>query len=157
MLRRLLALLCAFTVMAPAAAAQEDGVFVDPGSPSGKEYVLPIDRARAEAAGSKKTQKGPDSEKAPLFGEGVDGKDRGSARGSSARVQAAGGGDERSSDDPASSADPASNAAAGQLSLPAQAGTADGGLGLGASIGAGVGFLLIGGGAGLWLRRRAAS
>lgn len=162
MLRSLLALMCAFTVIAsvavaPVAVAQEDGVTVDPGSPSGKEYALPIDRARAQAA--KSGGSGSDAQKAPIFGEGVDGDGagptagrRGSAadRGSSASGRGSGpddleSGGSGSSDDSASAND--------RRLLRAQA--AEGGLGIGASIGAGIGILLIGGLIGLWLRRRA--
>lgn len=174
MLRSLLALMCALAVIAsvaiaPAAVAQEDGVTVDPGSPSGKEYALPIDRARAQAA---KGGSGSDAQKAPLFGEGVDGDgagptagrggsaaDRGSSAGGrgSSRDRAGGtrgaaspmddleSGGSGSSDDSASAND--------RRLLRAQA--AEGGLGIGASIGAGIGILLIGGLIGLWLRRRA--
>lgn len=45
-------------------------VFFDPDSPAGKEYALPLDQARDEAAGVGKSD-GPAGEKAPLFGEGV--------------------------------------------------------------------------------------
>jgi hypothetical protein len=56
-------------LLAPAGArAQEDGVTVDPNSPSGKEYDIPTERARRDAGGGKKKS---DDKKAPLFGEGV--------------------------------------------------------------------------------------
>lgn len=48
------------------------GVSFDPDSPAGKEYALPLDQARDEAAGVGKSD-GPAGEKAPLFGEGVSG------------------------------------------------------------------------------------
>jgi len=166
MLKSLLALMCAFTVtasaaVAPVAVAQEDGVTVDPGSPSGKEYALPIDRARAQAAEGGGS--GSPAQKAPLFGEGVDGDGAGAGRGGSAadrgssRDRADGtrgaaspiddieSGGNGSSDDSASAND--------RRLLRAQA--AEGGLGIGATIGAGIGILLIGGLIGLWLRRRA--
>jgi len=168
MLRILPALMCAFTVVAsvavaPVAVAQEDGVTVDPGSPSGKEYALPIDRARAQAA--KGGGSGSDAQKAPLFGEGVDGDgagptagrggsaaDRGSSRdraggtrGAASTMDDLESGGSGSSDDSASAND--------RRLLRAQA--VEGGLGIGASIGAGIGILLIGGLIGLWLRRRA--
>jgi hypothetical protein len=53
---------------APPAAAQEDGVFVDPDSPAGKEYAVPIDQARDEAAGGGNRPAGEE----PLFGEGIE-------------------------------------------------------------------------------------
>jgi hypothetical protein len=52
---------------APPAFAQQDGVFVDPDSPSGKEYAVPLDQARGEAAGGGKSAPGEE----PLFGEGI--------------------------------------------------------------------------------------
>lgn len=55
---------------APMAVAQEDGVFVDPDSPAGKEYVLPIDQARREAAGTGGRPSVP-GRPTPAFGEGV--------------------------------------------------------------------------------------
>jgi hypothetical protein len=47
-------------------------VHFDPDSPAGKEYALPLDRARDEAAGVGESD-GPAGEKAPLFGAGVSG------------------------------------------------------------------------------------
>jgi hypothetical protein len=61
------------------------GVFFDPDSPAGKEYALPLDQARDEAAGVHQSD-GPAGKKAPLFGEGVSG------RGSGPRQGASGGG-----------------------------------------------------------------
>ncbi len=71
----LAAVVCAVAAgfMAPAALAQDEGVFVDPGSPSGKEYALPLDTARREADPTRD----PDapvragSRSSPLFGSGV--------------------------------------------------------------------------------------
>jgi|SRR5829696_7351368 len=53
---------------APPAAAQEDGVFVDPDSPAGKEYAIPLDEARREAAGGG----GAGRAGQPLFGAGIE-------------------------------------------------------------------------------------
>jgi hypothetical protein len=64
--------------------AAAKGVFFDPNSPAGKEYALPLDQARDEAAGAGKSDR-PVGEKAPLFGEGV-------SRRGSAPLPAAGGG-----------------------------------------------------------------
>lgn len=55
---------------APAAVAQEEGVTVDPGSPSGKEYALPIDKARRDATGGGGRSSTP-GRPTPAFGEGV--------------------------------------------------------------------------------------
>jgi hypothetical protein len=60
------------------AAAQEDGVIVDPNSPTGKEYAIPLDKARRDSgtsqpkrssdsgSGSTSTSSEPDR-----FGEGI--------------------------------------------------------------------------------------
>lgn len=52
------------------AAAQDAGVQVDPESPAGKEYALPLDSARRDAAGAaapyNAAEPGP-----PLFGTGI--------------------------------------------------------------------------------------
>lgn len=64
------------------------GVFFDPDSPAGKEYALPLDQARDEAAGIGKSD-GPSGKRAPLFGEGVSG--RGSGPGPSASGGGTGG------------------------------------------------------------------
>jgi hypothetical protein len=54
--QRLLAVLVAGAaatgIGAPVAAAAEPGVHVDPGSPAGKEYALPVDQARHDAGGA---------------------------------------------------------------------------------------------------------
>src|SRR4051794_39086580 len=59
----------ALVVLAPAAHAQdpEPGVTVDPSSPAGKEYALPVPQARKDAQGKKDKSKSD----TPLFGEGV--------------------------------------------------------------------------------------
>lgn len=58
---------------APPAAAQEEGVFADPNSPAGKEYALPLERARAEAAPDTGGREGGGGgSKQPLFGVGIE-------------------------------------------------------------------------------------
>src|SRR3712207_6668800 len=59
-------------LLAPAGAlAQDDGVFIDPDSPSAKEYEIPTESARREASGRKgKVKSG--ARDAPLFGEGIE-------------------------------------------------------------------------------------
>jgi hypothetical protein len=74
----LLAVLLAATP-APPAAAQEDGVFVDPDSPAGKEYAVPLQEARRQAAAG---DNGNASSGQPLFGEGIK-RAEGSASGGS--------------------------------------------------------------------------
>jgi len=55
---------------AGAASAQDRGVHVDPDSPAGKEYALPLDSARRDASGSPNGT-GATGQSAPLFGAGV--------------------------------------------------------------------------------------
>ena len=174
----LLCVLCGLMVTAPVAAAQDDEVFVDPRSPSGKEYALPIDQARQQGAPkTHKPKRSSESAKAPLFGEGVepnrggttttqaaperrDGSQDGS-RPANARAAA-----ERTANAAARAkaaalekADAEADARSAELArtraLRAQAAAPEGG-GFTAIIGAGVGVLLIGGLVGLLLRRRLA-
>src|SRR4051794_1966079 len=69
-------------LFAPAsAAAAEDGVIADPGSPSSKEYSLPLDSARGDARGGNSDKRqaglkradgsGRNAAAVPLFGAGV--------------------------------------------------------------------------------------
>lgn len=57
----------------PAAVAAEAGVFIDPGSPAGKEYALPVDSGRSEGTpagtGSRAADGGPLTP--PPFGVGI--------------------------------------------------------------------------------------
>lgn len=77
----LLAATVALALLAPSQPrAAEKGVFFDPNSPAGKEYALPLDQAREEAAGIGKSD-GPSGKKAPLFGEGVSGRGSGPGAG----------------------------------------------------------------------------
>ena len=147
-------MLSVLVLAAPAALAQDDEVFVDPGSPSGKEYALPVDSARKQAAkdGQKRSSR---TQAAPLFGEGVgdrsdDAKASGSAGASGSRDDGDGGstGQTRGSG--------ADSAQAGTATLKAQAASPDGGIGLAAVLGVGVGVLALGAGIGLLLRRRSA-
>src|SRR5688500_11004564 len=73
------------------AAAQSDGVFVDPDTPAGKEYALPLDKARQDVApnaGGESSQPG----EAELFGAGISKKDGGGGKGA---VNDAGSGERR--------------------------------------------------------------
>jgi hypothetical protein len=75
------------TALAPTPLAlAQDGVFVDPESPAGKEYAIPLEQARREAAGGgsgRGGEAGGGSSGAtgqPLFGVGIeraDGESRG--------------------------------------------------------------------------------
>jgi hypothetical protein len=56
------------------ASAQESGIVVDRNSPAGKEYALPLDTARRDAAGASDSPVAPNASsasKSPLFGHGV--------------------------------------------------------------------------------------
>lgn len=75
---RLLSVLCAAALLPLAgvssASAQGNGVHVDPGSPTGKEYGIPLQTARREAQSQsegKLDSADSGSSSAPLFGEGV--------------------------------------------------------------------------------------
>jgi hypothetical protein len=69
----------ALVLALPATAqAQERGVHVDPDSPAGKEYAIPIDKARRDASGGGSTPfrsapagAAPMVTAAPLFGQGI--------------------------------------------------------------------------------------
>jgi len=71
-MRRLCTLIALTALAVPSTAFAQSGVTVDPNSPSGKEYAIPVDSARRQ------TDARPDGKKAsgapapaPLFGEGV--------------------------------------------------------------------------------------
>lgn len=97
----LLAALLAGAVPGEAAAQREPGVFLDPDTPAGKEYAIPLERARREAAGSggSSLRRGGSeraaAESAPLFGAGIAAKGR-RGKGSSNRPRD---GSSRSGDD----------------------------------------------------------
>ncbi len=98
------ALLLAVAAAVPA-AAQEDGVFVDPDSPAGKEYASPLEQARRDAAGGGGAGGGGGSSGGsagqPLFGVGIaragetmnQGSGKGSGRDGAAAAKASGGDD----------------------------------------------------------------
>jgi hypothetical protein len=61
--------LACFAGPAGSAVAQGSEVFVDPDSPAGKEYALPLEAARQDAARGSPRRTG--SERAPPFGAGI--------------------------------------------------------------------------------------
>lgn len=70
-IRRLLPIACAIAALAaPGAAAQ---VYVDPESPSGKEYALPLESQRRQADPARRSgaKVVPGEQTSPLFGEGI--------------------------------------------------------------------------------------
>jgi hypothetical protein len=58
--------------LAPAAAAQEEGVSVDPDSPAGQEYAIPLEQARRDAAGGGNAGHGSKGGGESLFGAGIE-------------------------------------------------------------------------------------
>lgn len=127
-------------------------MIVDPRSPSGTEYAVPIDRARREAGTSTRKRSG--SQGAPLFGEGVgdtpsnaDRADGDSADGDSA-------GDRKARSQFPDRSREVERGRTRALRVQAAAGQ-DGWIGVGGIIAVGIGVLLVGGLIGLWLRRRA--
>lgn len=151
----LLLLWCGLAVATSVASAQDDPVFVDPDSPSGKEYELPIDSARQQGAPKARAQKpGAGRQAAPLFGAGVEADGAGTTA-SAGTNDAPGKRDDTSTDaagEPGLGQAPAGTAAVRK----AQAAAPEGAGGLAMIIGAGTGVLLLGGLGGLLLRRRAA-
>ena len=133
--------------------AQEDEIFVDPNSPAGTEYELPLDRAREEAGGGGAggssgggSGAGAATGEAPLFGEGVERAASGSARD---------GGATRSAGTSTGSGEPDDRAAITPPAVHAQAPSPDDGGGALLAVAAGAaGVLLLGGLAGMLWRRR---
>jgi hypothetical protein len=100
-LRALLVALLSLIWLAPAAVAQEEGVFVDPDSPTGKEYAIPLDSARRQADPSDGSA-GAAPGSAPLFGAGIVRAGGGSGAGSETGGSAGGNGSEKSAESAAS-------------------------------------------------------
>lgn len=153
-MKRLALVALLLLVATPSAAAQEDGVFVDPDSPAGKEYAVPIDQARGEAAGGGNRPPGEE----PLFGEGIEpaaggsgNKDAGGGAGDKGQQGSKREGSKREGD--ASGGDaPQSSSDLGQSSTAIEAAAADGSDGL-LSAGIAAAVLAVGLLAGFGLRR----
>ena len=140
------------TLAAPAASAQEGGVFIDPDSPAGTEYAIPLDQARREAAGGNASPGSAPTGEQSLFGAGI-------TPGRQARP-ADGGGDARRSRQPAGASrdqntkpgsNPKSGASASTAAIAAATGDGDSVTLLTAGIAAAV--LAVGLAAGLAFRR----
>jgi hypothetical protein len=130
--------------------AQSGAPQVDPESPAGTEYELPLDRAREKAGGGTRggtTAGDGGSGEAPLFGEGVEREDRAGAGGTATDGTTQTASSSRSRNGEASTATPAT--------VRAQAPSPDGGGSglLAVAAGAG-GVLVLGGLAGVLWRRR---
>lgn len=142
--RLLLSCLCVGVLATPAAAQDPQ---VDPASPAGTEYQLPIDRARRQAAHGGPRDPSSATGEAPLFGAGVSGSTPRSEKqrrlGSSARASAP-----RTSEEPDFETSTPQQVRA-QASEPAVGESGFLAVGTGAA-----GVLLLGGLAGLAWRRR---
>jgi hypothetical protein len=144
----------------PPALAQDPDVIVDPGSPSGKEYAIPLEQARDDALGSGATDrkrragKETGADRAPLFGVGIDASAKAEPTKARTKKAASRRARERERED---SDEPPGTAAvdAPPPDLRELVAPPDGGTGDLAPIGAGVGaVLLLGGLLGVALRRR---
>jgi hypothetical protein len=151
-------LVLAWMTAAPTVAAQtiepEPGVFIDPRSPSSKEYDIPLERARRGADPGTD----PDSPvgqgqrgAAPLFGAGITAAGGGDETGDGAGP----GGGQRNGDDQGSGTATAGDppAAVVEAATNPTRPTGDGGTSL-AIVGIALAVLLAGSGAGWLLRRR---
>ena len=70
----ILSLLAVSIALPASASAASDGIIVDPNTPSGKEYAIPLDQAIQEQGGTRATSSGEPSSLAlfaPLFGRGL--------------------------------------------------------------------------------------
>ncbi len=72
-------------VAAPPAIARDDGVSVDPDSPAGVEYAVPLDQARREATGTAGGGSAGSDRGQPLFGVGIEPSSAGSGGGGGAK------------------------------------------------------------------------
>jgi LPXTG-motif cell wall-anchored protein len=146
----LVSALAATSLLAPAGAlAQGGGVFIDPGSPTAKEYALPLENARRQAnpAADQSAPIAQGEKTSPLFGEGISSSGSKSTDNAGAAGAGADGG---SAPGPGTAATPPQ-----VIQAAANPGTPSGGADTHAVVAAvALGVLLVGGGAGLLLRRR---
>ena len=77
--------LLVLVVAAPPAIARDDGVSVDPDSPAGVEYAVPLDQARREATGTAGGGSAGTDRGQPLFGVGIEPSSAGSGGGGGAK------------------------------------------------------------------------
>jgi hypothetical protein len=87
--RALVAVLIGALALPAAAQAQGRGVFVDPDSPAGKEYAIPLEEARRHGAPG--AEPGPGGGGPPLFGQGIERAPSASAAGGGSAGSAGGG------------------------------------------------------------------
>jgi hypothetical protein len=143
-----IAILGFWLVTAPLASAQTPGLHVDPSSPGGKEYAIPLDQARGDAAGgpagtAKPPDSGSGSTEGPLFGVGVGSSDGDAGAGKKPR-------DQQTPRRSAPSSSPKSTA----LDLASVANTPSGDPELLWILGPALGLILVGALFGMVLRRR---
>jgi hypothetical protein len=69
--RAVVAFLIGLLALPATAQAQGRGVFVDPESPAGKEYAIPLEEARRQAAPDAESRAGGGDAASPLFGAGI--------------------------------------------------------------------------------------
>lgn len=155
LLRHVALVACGATLLVPGPVAAQDEV-VDPDSPTGKEYKIPLEGARRDAAsstGGKAPSAGTATEPAPLFGEGIVANAKGSKTTSGANP-ASGTGSEAGS--PEADADDPARGGAGPAPATSTTGAPAGGTSTLLLIGGGGGLvLLVGVLAGVALRGRA--
>ena len=77
--------LLVLVVAAPPAIARDDGVSVDPDSPAGVEYAVPLDQARRDATGTPGGGSAGTDHGQPLFGVGIERASAGSGGGGGAK------------------------------------------------------------------------
>jgi hypothetical protein len=70
--RAVVAFLFASLALPTAAQAQGPGVFVDPDSPAGTEYAIPLEEARRQGAPDAEPRGGGGQAGPPLFGQGIE-------------------------------------------------------------------------------------
>jgi len=142
---RLLTCLCALALIAPASASAQDPQ-VDPSSPAGTEYQLPVDRARDEANGTSNRSRGGAGGEAPLFGTGVESRTKTASKNAKSGTDS----------DPATVAgvEPDAGTRTPETVRAQAPAPDDGGSGLVAIGGGAAAVLLVGGLAGLAWRRR---
>jgi hypothetical protein len=88
--RSLVAFLIGSLALPAAAQAQGRGVFVDPESPAGKEYAIPLEEARRHGAPDAEPRPGSGDAGPPLFGYGIERAPSGSAAGGGSAGSAGG-------------------------------------------------------------------
>jgi hypothetical protein len=147
-------------IFAAPAVAQEDGVFIDPGSPSGKEYAIPLEDERrlADPAQEPSAEIQQGSRSSPIFGTGIS---DGDAEGDASAGAPTSAGEDRDREpfaDASRERDPhvSRDDDAVIRGATANPGAPSGGVEVPLTFGGvAVGVLLVGGLAGLLLRRRA--